>query len=106
MTTTITRARGSVRLLAGSVLAIAAVAKGSWLLLFIGLSSGGAMLLGPFAARLQALQQRHGGELALLSLLPGFGGAPRVRGYLLRAILRPYLAACGGVLALMAAAAR
>jgi hypothetical protein len=75
------------------------------LLLFIGLSSGGAMLLGPFAARLQALQQRHGGELALLSLLPGFGGAPRVRGYLLRAILRPYLAACGGVLALMAAAA-
>lgn len=60
------------------------------MVLFVALVAGGILLALPFALRLQALYQGHGGEMAELALLPGWGDAPRARHTLLRAVVGVY----------------
>lgn len=72
------------------------------MLMFAGLVSGGILLLGPFALRVQALQQEHGGEMAELALLPGWGDARQARARLLRTIARVYANWCLAMAVVMA----
>ena len=71
------------------------------MMLFMALATGALMLLGPIPARIQALQQRHGGELVEVALLPGFGGPALARILLLQAIVQPYGAWCAALLVAM-----
>jgi hypothetical protein len=60
------------------------------MVMFMCLFAGGLMLMWPFALRLQGLQQEHGGEMAELALLPGWGDAAQARATLVRAVLQVY----------------
>lgn len=66
---------------------------------------GGLTLTMQFPLRLVALTQRHAGELAELALLPGWGGADRARGTLLRAVAWPPAVGFAGLLAMLLIAA-
>jgi hypothetical protein len=78
-------------------------AAGAWAMAqYFGLFVGGAILVATFAMRLQGLYQRHGGELAELALLPGWGDAGRLRRTLLQAVARPLAAAFALVLLVVA----
>lgn len=75
------------------------------MLLFMGLFAGAVGLVVPFAVRLQGLQQAHGGELAELSLLPGWGDAAQARQVLARAVAQVFGRAAAAMLLLMLGAA-